>query len=505
LTAAPIAAALQELEGIFDPRYGGLGQAPKFPHPSELEFCLERAFDGSGKQALDMVRLTLTQMAHGGIFDQLGGGFCRYSVDQTWTIPHFEKMLYDNGPLLRLYADAWSVTGDSLYQRVAEATAGWVMREMQAPEGGYYSSLDADSEHEEGKFYVWTPAQVQALLSPEQYAVAAPHYGLDAAPNFEGKHWNLRVTKPLQAIAAERGIDLADCTRLLEQARARLRAAREQRVRPGRDEKILCSWNALMAKGMLRAGHVFDRPDWLQSAQRALDFVRQTMWRDGRLLATHKDGKTHLNAYLDDYAFMLDALIESLQAQFRSADLEFARALADTLLAQFEDTRQGGFFFTSHDHEKLILRTRPGPDNATPSGNGIAALALQRFGHLLGEARYLAAAERAITAFYPAMERHASAHTSLCRALAEWLAPPRIVILRGPAPELRAWQRRLAVSYRPHTLTLAIADEVPGLPQSLAKPVSGAVNAWVCEGVNCLAPIADADALQAVLKRGQVG
>ena len=497
---APVAKALHEFADVFDREHGGIGRAPKFPHPYELAFCLRRYALDRDQAALDIAHTTLTHMAEGGIYDHLGGGFARYSVDDTWTIPHFEKMLYDNGPLLALYCDAWRVTHSPRYKTVCVETAAWVMREMQSPnaneEGGYYSSFDADSEHVEGKFYVWTPDQVKALLTPEEYAIAAPHYGLDHAANFEQAHWHLRVTQPLSNASEA----------LLASARAKLLAARNQRIWPGRDEKILTSWNALMVKGMARAARVFNQPAWLASAQGALDFIRLTLWKDGRLLATCKDGKAHLNAYLDDYAFLLDALLELMQTEFRADDLVFARALAERLLDQFEDKQHGGFFFTSHDHEKLIHRSKPGHDNATPSGNGIAAFALQRLGHVIGEPRYIEASTRAIRLFYGAMQRQPSAFVSLLAALEETLTPPRIVVLRGEANALREWQRALAARYRPDTLVIALHGNPPDLPPALAKAgvahdVAHGVNAWLCQGVSCLPPVSDLGTIERLLNQ----
>ncbi len=229
----------------------------------------------------DLVILTLRKMAQGGIYDQLGGGFCRYSTDAYWQIPHFEKMLYDNGPLLRLYADAWLVTGEPLFKRICEETAAWVMREMQSAEGGYYSSLDADSEHEEGKFYVWSREEFAALLTEDEYEVAAAFFGIDRAPNFEGRAWNPCVAQPMESVAAKTGRELQQCESLLQSARAKLFAARDKRVHPGRDEKILTSWNALMIEGMTHAARVFGRDDWHASARRAMDFVTATMWKQG--------------------------------------------------------------------------------------------------------------------------------------------------------------------------------------------------------------------------------
>jgi uncharacterized protein len=489
LSGRPLEEALRSLKTSFDSRWGGFGGAPKFPHAAELAFCLRRHAASGDAHALEMATVTLERMAQGGIYDHLGGGFCRYSVDAQWTIPHFEKMLYDNGPLLALYAEAWTATRDERFRRVAAETAAWVMREMQAPEGGYYSSLDADSEHEEGKFYVWTPDEVREHLTADEYAVLAPHYGLEGPPNFEGRHWHLRETVPLPEVAARIGKSVEESARLLDAGRAELLAVRERRVRPGRDDKVLTSWNALMIAGMARAAVVFDRRDWLQSAQRAFAFVRSTLWKDGRLLATTRDGRAHLNAYLDDYAYLVAAAIELLQAEFDRDALAFAEDLADVLIEQFEDPVKGGFFFTSHDHERLIHRPKPGDDNATPSGNGMAALALQRLSFLTGETRYAASAERTLAQFYPEVAAQPGGHTTLLMALEERLRPPRTVILRGPVPELLRWRRALAERHAPQTLVLALGPGARDLPPVLAKPATDRVNAWVCEGVTCLPPV----------------
>ena len=500
LKRAPLDAAVRGFAQAFDDVHGGIGQAPKFPHPFELAFCLRRhALDG-GELGLSIARLTLVKMAEGGIYDQLGGGFCRYSVDPYWSIPHFEKMLYDNAALIALYSDAWLVTRLPLFERAVRGIAGWVMREMQSPEGGFYSSLDADSEHEEGKYYVWTPDEVRSLLTAGEYAVVEPHYGLDGAPNFEDREWHLRVMKPLEVIAKRLDIPVAECASRLEAARVKLLAARELRVRPGRDDKVLTSWNALMVRGLARAARTFGEDAWLAAARRALDFIRAQLWRGGRLQATCKDGVAHLNAYLDDHAFLLDAVLELMQCAFREEDLQFARELAELLLAQFEDRAAGGFFFVSHDHEKLIHRAKPGHDNATPSGNGIAALALQRLGHLMGEPRYLEAAERALELFYAPLEHQPIGFVSLATALDEYLAPPQIVILRGEADALAGWLRSLAAHYRPATLVVAIPAGVAGLPPVLDKaaPAHGA-NAWVCRGVSCLPAIGELAELDRVL------
>jgi uncharacterized protein YyaL (SSP411 family) len=476
LDAESIKLLLETLRANFDARYGGFGAAPKFPHPSDLELCLRH---GESEIAL----LTLTRMCEGGIYDQLGGGFCRYSVDARWMIPHFEKMLYDNGPLLGLLADAWLASGDVLYSKCAAGTAGWIMREMQSPEGGYYSSLDADSEGEEGKFYVWDRDEVQRLLTPEEYAATAAHFGLDQPPNFENRHWHLYVAQPGAA------------------AVAKLFAAREKRIRPGRDEKILVSWNALAIRAMARAGRAFERPEWIASARRALEFIRAAMWRDGRLLATYKDGKAHLNAYLDDYALLIAALLELMQEEFSAADLAWATALADVLLEQFEDPADGGFFFTARDHESLILRPKPGHDHATPSGNAVAAWALTRLAALTGEERYARAARRTLELFDAAMREFPSGFATMAIALDEHVAQPKTLVLRGQPDALDAWRRELAREFLPDTAVLTIQDGLKGLPALLDKPRRAQpVNAWLCRGVTCLEPISDLVHLKKALK-----
>lgn len=487
--------ALSGLMKSFDSKYGGFGNAPKFPHASELDFCLHRYISTNDKQALQIASYTLERMAKGGIYDQLGGGFCRYSTDQFWRIPHFEKMLYDNGALLQVYTDVWLITGDPLFKRIIEETAEWVMREMQSLEdscGGYYSTLDADSENVEGKFYVWDRDQIKNILSPEEYAVAAPYFGLLQEPNFEDKYWNLEIIQGLEEVANGEGISEQEAQERLISVRMKLFAERELRIRPGRDEKILTSWNGLMIKGMARAGRILGNNEWIHSAINTVDFIRSTLWKNGRLLATIKNGNAHLNAYLDDYAFMLDGLLELMQAEFRQSDLDFSLELAEVILEQFENKKTGGFFFTSHDHEKLIHRPMPAHDNATPSGNGVAARALQRLGYLVGESRYLQVAEKVLNAFYPDISSHASSYCSLLITLEEALSPPKIVILRGQASALTKWRNALQNS-SPYNLIFSLPVESVDLPPYLNKPCpsDGPVNAWVCQGVVCRPEICD--------------
>jgi uncharacterized protein len=505
LTDAPLKASRALLAKTFDPHNGGFGGAPKFPHPKTLERLLRDWHASSNLlepdlQALYMATLTLRHMGDGGINDQLGGGFARYSVDEYWMIPHFEKMLYDNAALLAVYAEAAVATGDPFYGRVASATATWASREMQAPEGGFYSSYDADSEGHEGKFYVWDRDTAREALTPAEYAAFAPHFGLDRAPNFEG-HWHLHVFESMEDVATSLGQTVSETEALIDSARRKLLAIRNTRVWPGRDDKILTSWNALMIGAMAIAARTLDRPELAAAATRALDFIRGTLWRDGRLLATYKDGRAHLNAYLDDYVFLADAVLELQRVRFRSDELAFARELLEVVLAHFTDP-DGGFFFTSDDHETLIHRSKSFGDDATPAGNGIAAFVLQRMGHLLGESRYLAAAEQTLRTAWPVLEKYPQAHMSLLIALEELLNPPETIILRGEATAIETWRRDLARLYAPRRLVLAVPDDASGLPPALdEKPARGAAVAYVCKGSVCSAPLESFSALVAHLRQ----
>jgi uncharacterized protein len=494
LTDAPLAACRAQLARTFDSRNGGFGGAPKFPHPQTISGLLgywrsSATTPQPDLQALYMATLTLRRMADGGINDQLGGGFCRYSVDEYWMIPHFEKMLYDNGALLAAYAEAALAGGDTAYAEVADSIAAWVLREMQSPEGGYYSSLDADSEGHEGRFYVWDREEVRAALTAEEFAVFAPRYGLDRQANFEGR-WHLYVAASLEDVARTAGRTTAEVEALSESARAKLLALRAQRVRPARDDKVLTSWNALMIRGMAIAARALSREDLAASATRALEFIRARLWRDGRLLATYMNGRAHLNAYLDDYVYLADAILELQQVRFRAAELAFAQQLIEVVLTHFADEAAGGFFFTSDDHETLIHRSKILGDDATPAGNGIAAGVLLRLGHLLGEPRYLAAAERTLRAAWPALQKYPQAHVSLLGALEELLSPPESVILRGEGRTIEGWQRELARLYAPHRLVLAIPSGTEDLPAALAEKTSRAAPvAYLCRGSVCSAPL----------------
>jgi uncharacterized protein len=404
--------------------------------------------------------------------------------------------------MLPLYADAWQLTRDPLFQRVVEMTADWVMREMQSPEGGYYATLDADSEHEEGRFYVWGQDELRSLLDAQEYAVCESLYGLQDQPNFEGR-WHLREQRELGEVAKQLGSTVEACEASLHSAHAKLFAEREQRVRPGRDDKVLTAWNGLMVKGMAHAARIFDRADWLDSACRAVDFIRVGLWHDGRLRAAYKDGRARFDAYLDDYAFLLEALLELLQAKFRLPDLDWARELAEVLLTLFRDEACGDFYFTAHDHETLIHRPKPVHDNAMPAGNAVAARALQRLGHLLGEARYADAAQRLLQQYAGAMGERPAGFAAMLIALQECIEPLRLLVLRGEPAQLVPWRAALRGIYAADVVCLVLPAQLSGLPAPLDKPVDAAPTAWLCLGAQCLPAIRDVPELCERLQAGR--
>jgi uncharacterized protein YyaL (SSP411 family) len=448
--------------------------------------------------------ITLTHIARGGIFDHVGGGFCRYSTDARWMIPHFEKMLYDNGALLSVYADALAIGPDPLFDQAVRQTAEWLMREMQHPDGGYYSAIDADSEGEEGKFYVWRRDEIKRLLSADEYLVVETLYGLDKPANFEGK-WNLHRSDAWHAVIERLAIPRDEADALLASARAKLFAARSKRVPPGKDDKILTAWNGIAIRGMAKAGLVLNEPKWIESATRAADFIAKRMFVDHQLYATWRDGRARHPAYLDDYANLLDGLLALLQVRWRDADARLAKSLADTAVARFYDNDGGGFYFTANDHERLIHRPKPSMDDAMPPGNGVLARALNLIGHLLGEARYLEAASGTLKWARAAMEQYPAGHSTLLSALEDELHPPELIVVRGPRAELESWLRPVRAGYRPWRHAFGIPyEEVGVMPAYLPRLVSAEkqrqCTAYICRGLTCSLPIHSQSELEAALK-----
>jgi uncharacterized protein YyaL (SSP411 family) len=489
-----LAEAVSVLLSHADPERGGFGGAPKFPPASALELLLAR-----GEH--DVVERTLDAMLAGGIYDQLGGGFARYSVDAAWLTPHFEKMLYDNALLARAYLHGWQVLGHERYRRVCEETLDWALREMRGPEGGFYSAFDADSEGEEGRFYVWTPAEIRAVLTGEhpdsanclkfptqQTENLMQFYGVDEGGNFEGRN----------ILHLAGGIGAAEPDGLGEMRRA-LYDARAKRVWPGLDDKRLASWNALMIAALADAGAVLERGDYLDAARSCAEFVLERLHdEDGNLLRTYKDGRAHLRAYLEDHAFLLEALLTLYEATLERRWFDQAHSLAEATISRFGDPERGGFFSTSNDHEALVARRKEVGDHPIPSGNSSAAMALLRLAALTGERRYEQQAESVFHLFAKPATQHPESFAHLLRALDFHLAPTREVALVGA--DLDELSQVVRSQYRPH-LVLAGGPENTPVPPLLQDrtTIENRPAAYVCEHFTCRSPVTDPQQLANLL------
>jgi uncharacterized protein YyaL (SSP411 family) len=506
LTPELLNAACKALAGQFDPDYGGLTRgAPKFPGAMNLEFLLQSYARTGSPHLLEMVTFSLRKMAQGGIYDQVGGGFHRYSVDEFWLVPHFEKMLYDNALLSRLYLHTWQATGDPFFGQIAVEIYDYVLREMTAPGGGFFSSTDADSEGEEGKFFVWTLDELKAVLDETEIRAAIAWWGITAEGNFEGK--NILYVPLDEAVVAENlGIDIETLREQIASARQKLYAARAGRIPPRRDEKILTAWNGMMLTSLAEAARVLGRDDYREAAIRCAEFLLESMREDGRLLRSHKDGQSHLNAYLEDYANLINGLIALYQATFVPHYLSEALALAEIVLTHFV-APDGGFFDTSYDHETLILRPRNQQDSAVPSGNNLMATVLLLLAAYTGEARYEIAARNILLPLatlireYPgAFGEAASAATLLVRGIDE------VAIVGDPAnPATGALLEVVNTGYRPTAIRAFALQEMglEALPPLLAwRPlVEGQPAAYVCRHFVCLRPVTTPEALQTALEQ----
>ncbi len=461
LSREPLLTARATLQREFDGSFGGFGEAPKFPHPANLELLL-RTWRASAEdeepdlQALYMATLTLTRMAEGGLYDQLGGGFCRYSVDPYWMIPHFEKMLYDNAQLLGVYAQAAVATGEPLFRRVTAETADWLLRDLRSPEGGFYSTLDADSEGHEGKFYVWTPDEVRDVLDVEQYEPFAQRFGLDRDANFEGQ-WHLHTFKSIADIATELRLDEATVETRIDEARARLLEVRNARVWPGRDQKILTSWNGMADRraGARQPRTRTRRPGRCRRAGHAASCANAAGRMDGCWPCTRTASPASPPTSTITPCSRGDCSNSSRRAGMPTLS-PGPIELVDVMLEHFTDHEAGGFFFTADDHESLILRPKTFSDDATPAGNGVAARVLIRLGYLLGETGYIDAAEATLRSARAAIERYPHGHGTLLMALEEFTSPPWILVLRGDSDELDVWRSEVDKLYDPHRMIVAV-------------------------------------------------
>ncbi len=488
LTDEILFGAFQALSAQFDEKEGGLGGAPKFPQPMLWEFVLRFWRRAKNARARQMAHTTLTMMARGGIYDQVGGGFHRYSVDAHWLVPHFEKMLYDNAQLASLYLHGWLAFGDPEYRRVTEETLDYLLREMTDPAGGFYSATDADSEGHEGKFFVWTPDELREVLGEADAAVAARYWGVDRGPNFEGENILYLAGEP-------------DPERIAP-IRKKLHAARARRVHPARDDKVLASWNGLACRAFAEAGRALGRPDYVAAAVKNADFVLREMRRDGRLLRTWKAGEAKLKGYLEDYAMVAAALVDVYEATFDRRWLDEARGLAEDMVRLFWDERLEGFYDTGVDHERLIVRPRNLFDNAVPCGSSVAIETLFRLAILTGESRYEATAVRALRPMADLMARHASGFGRFLCALDFHLGPVVEIALLAPerGDGIQALAAEVFGRYLPNrVVTGSIAGDprgAEGIPLLQGREaIGGKPTAYVCRNYACELPVTDRESL----------
>jgi len=501
--------ATAELGRRFDRQYGGFGAAPKFPHPMDLRLLL-RCWQRFGDQgALDMVRLTLDRMAMGGMYDHLGGGFHRYSTDERWLVPHFEKMLYDNALLVPAYLEAFQATGEPFYRQVVEETLAYVLREMTSPDGPFFSTQDADSEGEEGKFFVWSAAEIEQVLGKESADVFADVYDVTAEGNWEGKNILHRSKSDEQdARLLHRGVP--ELRAALAEARSKLFVVRGQRVWPARDEKVLTSWNALMIAAFAQAAQVLDKQEYAAAATRAADFLLQRMRAShGRLYRTWSQGTDpKLNGYLEDYAFLIDALVSLYETTFAPRWIAAALELAGVLIDQFWDREEGAFFFTGRDHEALIARAKDATDSSTPSGNALAVLALLRVARLTGRMDLEEKALATLKLFRGLLAASPAASAQMLIALDFHLGPVQefAVIGDASAPSTRQALLLIRAGFRPRSVVAAcpgegdrqVADPLIGL--LAGKEPHGPVTTYICQNFACQAPLIGVEALAAELK-----
>ncbi|MDJ0756754.1 MAG: thioredoxin domain-containing protein [Ardenticatenaceae bacterium] len=502
ITNASLERAAAGLAQQFDRQYGGFSDAPKFPQPMNLEFLLRRYLDSKDEAIMGMIDFTLTQMAQGGMYDQIGGGFARYSVDARWLVPHFEKMLYDNSQLARLYLHAWQVTGNPLYKRITEEILDYVLREMTHEDGGFYSSLDADSEGEEGKFYVWTLNEwIEAL--GEDHLPMAVYFDITAHGNWEGKNIP-NMPRSHEEAAAALKTDPDELAKLVKASKLKLYEVRSQRVWPGLDDKVLTAWNGLMLAAFAEAGRVLERPDYTAAAVKNGEFLYRTMRTDsGRLLRTWKAGHpAKYNAYLEDYAFLADGLLALYQTTFDERWFVWARTLADQIIDHFHDAEKGGFFDTSDDHEGLIFRPKDTQDNAIPSGNAAAVTILLQLSLYTGEGRYWDIAQAAIESMYGAMVQYPSGFGQWLTAAALMIGNQQEIAIMGKTEDAATAELLEVVqsSFQPYHV-VAVGSAKSDIPLLQNRPqIDGRPTAYVCQNFACQTPTTDPAELQQQMK-----
>jgi hypothetical protein len=495
----------EKISRAYDSDNGGLGQAPKFPNAGVYELFLRAYYHSKSERYLEMVTHTLTKMAQGGIYDHLGGGFHRYSVDAKWLVPHFEKMLYDNAQLTRIYAQAYTITGEPLFKAVVEETVTYLVREMLDAEGGFYSTQDADSEGEEGKFFVWTSEEINRVLGEEQGEIFSRIYDGSEQGNFEEKnilHPILTVDQASKFFRKERG----EIESIIVNAKAKLLAEREKRVKPFRDEKIITAWNGLMLSGLAEAIKILDKPVYVETAKRTVNFLFGKMFRDGFLLHTYKDGQAKLLGYLDDYAFVIVGLLDLYEVTFDRSLLDRAIQLTEIMLREFSDERDGGYFYTGKSHEQLISRAKPVFDASIPSGNAMATQALLRFYHLTGNDAYRTRAEKVLRSYYEPMASQPFGFAHMLCALDLYMNPPKEIVVVGEAndPQTKELVKQVQALYLPNKTLLLTS---PKMPLEIISPllqgksqVDGKPTVYVCHNFTCSAPVTSWVELKALLE-----
>ncbi|MBI3408566.1 MAG: thioredoxin domain-containing protein [Planctomycetes bacterium] len=494
--------AAANLRRAFDPQHGGFGGAPKFPHPMDLRLLLRIWHRFDDEDALSMVRTTLDHMAMGGIYDHLGGGFHRYSTDERWLVPHFEKMLYDNALLCQTYLEAYQATGEMLYCEVVQETLAYVQREMTSPEGPFFSTQDADSEGVEGKFFVWSHAEIERVLGKEEAELFAAIFDVTDSGNWEG-HNILNRSRPYEQEAKLLKMPVEELRRRLEASKRKLFDEREKRVKPGRDEKILTAWNGLMIAAFAQAAQVLDNPDYLQAATRAADFVLSRMRTpDGRLLRTAGIGAgAKLNAYLEDYSYLIDALVSLYEADFEPRWIEAAREVARVMIEQFWDEKEGGFYYTGKEHERLIARGKDPHDHATPSGNSMAVTGLLRLQKLTGDAKLLEKVERTLLLFSGLLTSSPMAAGQMLNALDFHLGPVDEIAIVGDssANDILEVLRLVRQPFWPNkVVALARPGAEKVVPLLHSKEALGAVTTYVCRDCSCQSPVIGIEAARAI-------
>ena len=500
-----IADGAEKIGRAYDADNGGLGQAPKFPNAGVYELFLRSYSRSKNEKFLEMVVHTLTKMAEGGIYDHLGGGFHRYSVDAKWLVPHFEKMLYDNAQLVRIYAHAHTITREPLFKSVVNETVDYLLREMLHPEGGFYATQDADSEGEEGKFFVWTEDEVNQLLGEEDGEIFCRMYDVGKPGNFEDKS----ILHPILSVDQTSKLfrkDPSEIATLAARAKQKLFLERERRIKPFRDEKIITAWNGLMLSGLAEAIKLFRNPAWIKAAKRTVDFIFSKMFRDGFLLHTYKDGQGKLLGYLDDYAFFAVGLLDLYEALFERSYLDRALKLTDIMLREFWDERDGGFYFTGKSHEQLISRAKPIFDASIPSGNAMATQLMLRLYHLSGNDQYRSSAEKVLRSYYDTMESQPFGFAHLFCALDLYLEGAKeIIIVGNPADaDLKALMAEVSSLYLPNKVVQLAAPgtalaEISPLLQGKTQ-IDGRATVYVCQNFTCSAPVTTAGELRALLE-----